>query len=151
MKQSLAADLFGCGKQCPFCGVPCEAGGIEHNKHHSSIHRSQGICGYRNNYSKKLVIEICSSLVVSCKATFSNAVTGGKFHPYKDYQTYYPDWIITGDASVEVSDYWKYVMATFHERIAKEVNALPADIPGDWKALTPDDTMRSLKMSFNMK
>ncbi|CAB1326953.1 unnamed protein product [Coregonus sp. 'balchen'] len=143
--------LFGCGKQCPFCGVPCEAGGIEHNKHHSSIHRSQGICGYRNNYSKKLIIEICSSLVVSCKATFSNAVTGGKFHPYKDYQTYYPDWTLTGDASVEASDYWKYVMATFHERIAKEVNALPADIPGDWKALTPDDAMSSLKMSFNMK
>ncbi|CAB1326935.1 unnamed protein product [Coregonus sp. 'balchen'] len=143
--------LFGCGKQCPFCGVPCEAGGIEHNKHHSSIHRSQGICGYRDTYSQKLVIEICSSLVVSCKAAFSNAVTGEKVHPYKDYQTYYPDWTITGDASVEASDYWKYVMATFHERIAKEVNALPADIPGDWKALTPDDAMRSLKMSFNMK
>ncbi|CAB1326936.1 unnamed protein product [Coregonus sp. 'balchen'] len=88
-----------------------------------------------------------------CKAAFSNAVTGGKFHPYKDYQTYYPDWTITGDASVEASDYWKYVMARFNERIATDRggSTLPADLPEDWKALTPDDAMKSLKESFNMK
>ncbi|CAB1326924.1 unnamed protein product [Coregonus sp. 'balchen'] len=39
-------------------------------------------------------------------------------YPYKDYQTYYPNWVITGDPSVEASVYWKYVMATINERIA---------------------------------
>ncbi|XP_055765887.1 LOW QUALITY PROTEIN: interferon-induced very large GTPase 1-like [Salvelinus fontinalis] len=142
--------LFGCGKQCPFCGVPCEAGGKEHKNHHASIHRSEGINGYRDHYSNKLVIEICSSLVVS-DTSFSNTETGGTFHPYKDYQTYYPDWLITGDSSIEASDYWKYVMATFNETIAKGKHALPADIPEDWKALTRDDALKSLKKSFNMK
>ncbi|CAB1326954.1 unnamed protein product [Coregonus sp. 'balchen'] len=69
----------------------------------------------------------------------------------EDYQTYYPDWVITGDSSIKASDYWKYVMATFNERIAKDRDALPADIPEDWKALTFDDAMKSLKGSFNMK
>ncbi|XP_045567653.1 interferon-induced very large GTPase 1 isoform X4 [Salmo salar] len=144
--------LFGCGEQCPFCGVPCEAGGIKHTKHHSSIHRSEGINGYRWRSSNKLVIEICSSLVVSgCR--FSNAKTGGTFHPYKDYQKYYPDWLITGDSSIEASDYWKYVMTKFNERITEDRgnSTLPADIPEDWKAFTPGDALKSLKRSFNMK
>ncbi|KAM9398966.1 up-regulator of cell proliferation-like isoform 1-T1 [Salvelinus alpinus] len=142
--------LFGCGEQCPFCGVPCEAGGITHATHHASIHRSEGIHSYRWSSSSKLVIEICSSLVVS-DASFSNAETGGTFHPYKDYQKYYRHWMITGDSSIEASDYWKYVMATFNKRIADAKHALPADIPGDWKALTPDDALKSLMKSFNMK
>ncbi|XP_055766452.1 LOW QUALITY PROTEIN: up-regulator of cell proliferation-like [Salvelinus fontinalis] len=141
--------LFGCGEQCPFCGVPCEAGGIKHAKHHASIHRSEGIRGVRDIFSNKLVIQICSSLVVS-DTSFSNAKTGGTFHPYKDYQTFYPDWLITRDSSIEASDYWKYVMATFNETIAKGKHALPADIPEDWKALTRDDAFKSLKKSFNM-
>uniref|UniRef100_A0A4W5QFS9 Uncharacterized protein n=1 Tax=Hucho hucho TaxID=62062 RepID=A0A4W5QFS9_9TELE len=149
-QDKMFTNLFGCGRQCPFCGVPCEAGGIEHSEHHSSIHRSEGINGYRLRYSNKLVIEICSSLVVS-DTSFSNAATGGTFHPYKDYQKYYPDWIITGDSSMEASDYWKYVMATFNETIAKEKHALPADIPEDWKVLTSDDALKSLKKSFNVK
>eukprot|EP00063_Salmo_salar_P090474 XP_014065309.1 PREDICTED: interferon-induced very large GTPase 1-like [Salmo salar] len=149
-QDEMFTSLFGCGEVCPLCAVPCEAGGIEHKKHHASIHRSQGICGYRNVWSQKLAIEICSSLVVS-DASFSNTETGGKLHPCKDYQTYYPDWLITGDSSIEASDYWKYAMATFNETIAKDKHALPADIPEDWKALTPDDAMKSLKKSFNMK
>ncbi|KAM9398969.1 up-regulator of cell proliferation-like [Salvelinus alpinus] len=149
-QDKMFTSLFGCGEVCPFCKAPCEAGGKEHRKHHASIHRPQGICGNRDRYSHKLVFEICSSLVVSDKV-FNNAETGGTYHLYKDYQKYYPDWIITGDPSIEASEYWKYVMATFNERIAEDTNALPADIPEDWKALTCDDAIRSLKRSFNMK
>ena len=35
--------VFGCGKQCPFCKTPCEAGGQSHTVHFASIHRPQGI------------------------------------------------------------------------------------------------------------
>ncbi|CAM2115003.1 unnamed protein product [Caretta caretta] len=31
--------VFGCGKQCPFCKVPCEAGGSDHKEHFASVHR----------------------------------------------------------------------------------------------------------------
>ncbi|KAA0703796.1 Interferon-induced very large GTPase 1 [Triplophysa tibetana] len=33
----------GCGKQCPFCKAPCEAGGEAHSKHFLLIHRPQGL------------------------------------------------------------------------------------------------------------
>ncbi|KAM9398957.1 interferon-induced very large GTPase 1-like [Salvelinus alpinus] len=149
-QDKMFTSLFGCGKVCPFCCAPCEAGGKEHTQHFTSIHRPQGVCGWRNLYTAVLRTDICSSSVISDRK-FNTNLTEGKFHPYKDYQTYYSDWIITGDSSIEASDYWKYVMATFNERIAKDTHALPADIPEDWKALTPDDAMKSLKNAFNVK
>uniref|UniRef100_A0AAZ3PVA7 Interferon-induced very large GTPase 1-like n=1 Tax=Oncorhynchus tshawytscha TaxID=74940 RepID=A0AAZ3PVA7_ONCTS len=149
-QDNMFTSQFGCGEVCPFCSAPCEAGGKEHAKHFTSIHRPQGVSGWRNLKTNVLWTNICSSDVIS-DATFRTSLTGDKLHPYKDYQTYYPDWIITGDSSIEASDYWKYVMATFNETIAKDTDALPADIPEDWKVLTHDDAMKSLKNIFNMK
>ncbi|KAF3832272.1 hypothetical protein F7725_025937 [Dissostichus mawsoni] len=37
--------VFGCGQQCPFCKVPCEAGGKDH-EHVASVHRPQGLGRY---------------------------------------------------------------------------------------------------------
>uniref|UniRef100_A0A4W5MWP2 Interferon-induced very large GTPase 1-like n=1 Tax=Hucho hucho TaxID=62062 RepID=A0A4W5MWP2_9TELE len=151
-KERLKSLLFGCGEVCPFCGVLCEAGGKEHTQHFTSIHRPQGLNGVKIIPSNKLVTNICSSDVTS-NLTFINTRTGDNGHSFKDYQTYYPDWIITGDSSIKTSDYWKYVMATFNEIIAKDRgdSTLPADLPEDWKALTPGDALKSLKEAFNMK
>ncbi|XP_023835522.1 interferon-induced very large GTPase 1-like isoform X2 [Salvelinus sp. IW2-2015] len=149
-QDNMFISLFGCGEQCPFCGAPCEAGGKEHTKHFTSIHCPQGVSGWRNLSTMVLRIDICSSSVISDRK-FNTNLNEGKPHLYKDYQTCYPDWMITGDSSIESSDYWKYVMATFNERIAKDTHALPADIPEDWKALTSDDALKSLKNAFKMK
>ncbi|XP_071264098.1 interferon-induced very large GTPase 1-like isoform X2 [Salvelinus alpinus] len=149
-QDKMFTSLFGCGEQCPFCSAPCEAGGKEHTQHFTSIHRPQGVCGWRNLFTAVLGTDICSSSVISDRQ-FKTKLTEGKFHPYKDYQTYYPDWMITGDPSIKATDYWKYVMTTFNERIAKDTNARPADIPEDWKTLTSDDALKSLKNAFNMK
>ncbi|XP_042169907.1 up-regulator of cell proliferation [Oncorhynchus tshawytscha] len=149
-QDKMFTSLFGCGKQCPFCCAPCEAGGKEHTKHFTSIHRPQGVTGWVNLKTTVLRTDICSSSVISYRK-FNTNLTEGKPHLYKDYQTYYPDWTITGDPSIKASDYWKYVMATFNETIAKDTHALPADIPEDWKALTTDDALKSLKNAFNMK
>lgn len=143
--------LFGCGEVCPFCGAPCDAGGKEHAKHFTAIHRPKGLNGSTSRCTTKLVTDICSSDVTSKSLFIHPLVTGLVGHPYKDNRKYYPDWIITGDSSIKASDYWKYVMATFNERIAEEEKALPADIPWDWKALTPDDALKSLKKAYNMK
>ncbi|KAI4808594.1 hypothetical protein KUCAC02_000651 [Chaenocephalus aceratus] len=35
--------LIGCGKQCPFCKAPCEAGGTAHTEHFTSLHRPQAL------------------------------------------------------------------------------------------------------------
>uniref|UniRef100_A0A4W5M7C9 Interferon-induced very large GTPase 1-like n=1 Tax=Hucho hucho TaxID=62062 RepID=A0A4W5M7C9_9TELE len=149
-QDNMFTSQFGCGEVCPFCCAPCEAGGKEHAKHFTSIHRPKGVSGWRNVKTKVLVTNICSSDVISNK-TFQTTLTGDKPHPYKNYQTYYPDWTITGESSIEASDYWKYVMATFNKEIAEDEHALPADIPEDWKALTHDDAMKNLKNIFNVK
>lgn len=101
--------VFGCGRQCPFCKVPCEAGGKGHKKHHAAVHRPQGLGRYRNTDTKKLVEALCTTDVQS-EATFRNKDTNGERHPYKDYTKYYPDWLIPPDSSIEASDYWKYVL-----------------------------------------
>ncbi|XP_071264236.1 up-regulator of cell proliferation-like [Salvelinus alpinus] len=150
-QDKMFTNLFGCGKQCPFCGVPCEAGGKDHAQHFTSIHRPQGLKSVTFRPTNKLLTNICSSDVTSNLLFIHPLVTGENPHPYKDYQKYYPDWIITGDPSIKASDYWKYVMTTFNERIATEMNALPADIPDDWKTLTHGDALKSLKEAFNMK
>ncbi|KAM9398951.1 interferon-induced very large GTPase 1-like isoform 1-T1 [Salvelinus alpinus] len=150
-QDKMFTNLFGCGKQCPFCGAPCDAGGKEHAEHFTNIHRPKGLNRVMFRPTNKLVTNICSSDVTSDLLFIHPLVTGEDGHPYKDYRKYYPDWIITGDPSIEASDYWKYVMATFNKRIAKDTNALLADIPEDWKALKPGDAMKSLKEAFNMK
>ncbi|RXM93698.1 Interferon-induced very large GTPase 1 [Acipenser ruthenus] len=142
--------VFGCGEQCPFCKVPCEAGGKEHREHHASVHRPQGLgmCSYEG--SEKLVETICTTDVYS-ENKFKNIDIEGKAHPYKDYRRFYPDWNIAPDASIEASDYWKYILTTFNEQFAKEFNAQPADIPKQWKSITKKQALKSLQELFNVK
>ncbi|CDQ96984.1 unnamed protein product [Oncorhynchus mykiss] len=148
-QDKMFTSLFGCGEVCPFCGAACDAGGKEHAEHFTNIHRPKGLNSVTFRPTNKLVTNICSSDVTS-DLLFIHPLDG---HPYKDYRKYYSDWIIAGDPSIKASNYWKYVMATFNERIAEDRGAstLPADLPEDWKALTPDDALKSLKEAFNMK
>ncbi|XP_073491922.1 interferon-induced very large GTPase 1-like [Aquarana catesbeiana] len=140
--------VVGCGKQCPFCGVPCEAGGDEHKEHFATIHRPQGLGRYRFLFFNILSTDICSTSVVS-DAHFGNSDTGEMFHPYREYRTYYPDWSIQPDPSIESSDYWKYIFVTFNEKLAKEYNARPARIPDSWKSITREKVLESLMKMFN--
>ncbi|KAM6959639.1 LOW QUALITY PROTEIN: up-regulator of cell proliferation-like [Tautogolabrus adspersus] len=150
-ENELFKSVVGCGKQCPFCKAPCEAGGSEHKVHTTSIHRSQGL-GHGDGLGQKksLVIDICTSLVCSDN-TFHCDATNGERHPYKDYATIYPDWRIAPDKSLEDSDYWKYVLKRFNKEFAEAYDAKPADIPDTWKDITPQIAQESLKSSFNIK
>ncbi|KAM4632214.1 up-regulator of cell proliferation-like isoform 2-T2 [Discoglossus pictus] len=149
-EDELFKKVIGCGKQCPFCKVPCEAGASDHSEHFASVHRPQGIGKYRYHKTDMLVHSICSTDVVTT-ASFSNIETKGEFHPYKDYRKFYPDWAIQPDPSIESSDYWKYVFTQFNEQFAKEYDAKPAKLPEGWKSITVEDALKSLKMLFCMK
>uniref|UniRef100_H3A1W4 VLIG-type G domain-containing protein n=1 Tax=Latimeria chalumnae TaxID=7897 RepID=H3A1W4_LATCH len=148
-QDELFKKVFGCGKQCPFCKVPCEAGGAGHTEYWAEIHRSGGLGLSRYEISQQLLTEICSTSVNS-EAQFKNTDTKYNYYPYKDYRDYYPDWKIAGDSSIQASDYWKYVFAKYNENFAKAYNALKADIPEDWNNITQEKALESLKTTFNM-
>ncbi|XP_063060755.1 interferon-induced very large GTPase 1-like [Engraulis encrasicolus] len=143
----LFKSLFGCGKQCPFCQAPCEAGGSEHKEHFSTIHRPEGIIGCHTGNTKVLKTAICSSNVMG-NGTFSSKETGRKSKPYKEYRRFYPEWYIPADSTIEASAYWKFFMVKFNDQIAKHHGLNPAIIPDDWKALTKDDALKGLQKAF---
>ncbi|XP_026154947.1 up-regulator of cell proliferation-like [Mastacembelus armatus] len=142
--------LIGCGKQCPFCKAPCDAGGTNHEHHRVSLHRPQGLSINYWNETGKLATDICSALVNS-KTLFCCKATNDKWHPYKRYREIFPDWKIVADVSLQASDYWKYVMTKFNKEFAKIYNAKPADIPKTWQDIDCSQAEQSLKKSFFMK
>ncbi|XP_078127413.1 interferon-induced very large GTPase 1-like [Sander vitreus] len=149
-QDELFTKLIGCGNQCPFCQAPCEAGGISHTEHWTSLHRPEGLGRFRWDNTKKLVTDVCSSLVISDNRFCCNPTTG-EYHPYKSYTEVFPDWRIAPDSSLQASDYWKYVLAKFNKQFAEAYNAEPADIPLMWEELTHDQAEASIKESFNIK
>ncbi|MGH0128409.1 UNVERIFIED_CONTAM: hypothetical protein FKN15_004739 [Acipenser sinensis] len=149
-QDELFRKVFGCGKQCPFCMVPCEAGGKDHKEHHASVHRPKGLGRWRSSVSNKLSVSVCTTRVYS-ENKFSNSDTEGEYHPYKDYRKFYPDWNIAPDPSIEASDYWKYVLTTFNEEFAVEYHAKPANIPEQWKSITKEQALTSINEVFNVK
>ncbi|XP_072288500.1 up-regulator of cell proliferation-like [Eucyclogobius newberryi] len=152
VQRELFVRLIGCGKQCPFCKAPCEAGGAAHTEHWTSLHQSQGLGAWRFERSKHLVTDICTSLVNSDTEFVQYDSNGEKYyHPYKRYQEIFPDWKIPPDGSLEGSDYWKYVMAKFNDDFAKAYEAKPADIPQAWRNITKTEAEKSLQQAFNMK
>uniref|UniRef100_A0A3B5QVK5 Interferon-induced very large GTPase 1 n=1 Tax=Xiphophorus maculatus TaxID=8083 RepID=A0A3B5QVK5_XIPMA len=142
--------VIGCGKQCPFCKVPCDAGGENHTQHFASMHRPRGLGRYSCDDSRKLMTDICTSLVISDNR-FRCRATKNEWHNYKEYREIFPDWNIHPDGSLEASDYWKYVMKTYNKDFAEAYHAEPADIPDAWKKITKEEAEESLKKSFNNK
>ncbi|KAE8578403.1 hypothetical protein XENTR_v10023517 [Xenopus tropicalis] len=140
--------VFGCGKQCPFCRVPCEAGGNDHEIHFASIHRPTGLGRYRYIFSQTLCHDICTTNVSGNKSFIH---LNDSSHPYKEYRTIYPDWNILPDPSIEASDYWKYVLKEFNDQFAEEYKAQPADYPEKWNTITKAQAERCLNTAFGMK
>ncbi|KAL3057373.1 hypothetical protein OYC64_007782 [Pagothenia borchgrevinki] len=62
----------------------------------------------------------------------------------------YPDWSIShGDPNTEMPcAYWRYVWERFNESFAKEYNQEPADISDEWKEITEEEALDSLKEAF---
>ncbi|CAI5669312.1 unnamed protein product [Oreochromis niloticus] len=142
--------LIGCGKQCPFCNAPCDAGGKAHTEHFASLHRPRGLGKYRSISTKKLVTDLCSSAVKSDK-TFCCSDTNNGYHLYKNYKEIFKDWNIQADVSLEASDYWKYVMRKYNREFSKEYDAEAADIPKSWCKIKKEQAEKSLKESFFIK
>lgn len=149
-QDELFKKVFGCGKQCPFCKVPCEAGAASHKEHFASVHRPQGLGTYRCTESKRLSHSICSTDVVGNR-TFLNADTEWKPRLFKEYRKIYPDWSIQPDATIGASDYWKFVFKEYNKQFSDYYNAEPAKLPEDWCLISKEQALQSLKESFNTR
>ncbi|XP_018428167.1 PREDICTED: interferon-induced very large GTPase 1-like [Nanorana parkeri] len=148
-QDELFKKVFGCGKQCPFCKAPCEAGAANHKEHFASVHRPQGLGTYRCTESKELSCSICTTDVVG-NTTFLNSDTEWKAHLYKEYRKIYPDWTIQPDVTIGASSYWKYIFKEFNKQFSDYYNAKPATLPEDWHQITKEQALQNLKESFNM-
>ncbi|XP_017332323.1 up-regulator of cell proliferation [Ictalurus punctatus] len=142
--------VFGCGRKCPFCKTPCEAGGRKHQQHHAGLHRPKGLGSFVYAQNNTLCEEICTSSVHG-NGSFRSYETNFQPHPFKDYKKYYPDWHIAPDMSMKASDYWKYVMVTFNDKFAESYKAEPAVYPEEWKKITKEQALLNLKHNFNIK
>ncbi|XP_077303257.1 interferon-induced very large GTPase 1-like isoform X5 [Lithobates pipiens] len=71
-QEELAKKVMGCGKQCPFCKAPCEAGGADHKEHFASRHRPRGLAQHKDEQTGALDHTICSTNVISNRS-FRNA------------------------------------------------------------------------------
>nr|NP_001128554.1 provisional ortholog of upregulator of cell proliferation L homeolog [Xenopus laevis]AAI14224.1 Unknown (protein for MGC:132266) [Xenopus laevis] len=119
--------VFGCGKQCRFCKVPCEAGATDHKEHFASVHRPQGFGSYRWIFSDELICcEFRNSetkweyhpykryLGLTC-CEFLNSETEWEYHPYKEHFFYHPEWFVRPHPSITASDYWKFTFKLFNK------------------------------------
>ncbi|XP_031581687.2 up-regulator of cell proliferation-like [Oreochromis aureus] len=147
-QNELFKTLIGCGKQCPFCNVPCNAGGGAHTEHFAALHMPQGLGEYNVDKAQELVTKICTSCVNS-ELFFCCNATKNEFHSYKLYKKIYPDWKIVPDGSLEASAYWKYVMKKYNSAFAEVFHAKPAKIPNTWNNITKDEAEKGLKVSFH--
>ena len=143
--------LLGCCEQCPFCKEQCELTTPNHDcKHSVELHRPGCLAGYRSVSTGRMTLDICTSLVAS-NAFFGNHDTGkDKFHPYRKYRMYYPNWIITPDNSLQASSYWKWFVANYSAQIAHCFNMKEKEIPDAWTIITWEKVERDLKTSYNL-
>ena len=142
--------MLGCCEQCPFCGEQCELTTPNHDCQHSvELHRPQCLGGRTWIPTGEMILETCSSSVAS-KINFQNAATGYKSHPYRQYQMFYPHWIITPDSSLQASSYWKWFVAKYSEEIAKHFNIKKTEIPDTWKCLTWEKVKADLKTLYRL-
>ncbi|XP_063285658.1 interferon-induced very large GTPase 1-like [Pelobates fuscus] len=137
--------VVGCGKQCPFCKVPCEAGGDDHDTHRASVHRPKGLARHKWVGRNVLCNATCSADIIT-KKKFKNSETKGEFRFYSDYQKIYPDWEIEHETSSAA--YWKFVFKEFNSQFAEEYGAKPAHILEEWKNITREEALESLKEMY---
>ncbi|GLD57347.1 interferon-induced very large GTPase 1-like protein [Lates japonicus] len=128
-QHSLFNRVRGCDKQCPLCRAPCEVEEKDHEVHRSLLHRPKGMVPY----------DSCSLSYNGCP---ENMIQG---NPGQVKDTH----ISPEDQNSQTpSVYWRYVLARFNEKFANECKKEPAEIPEEWKKITEDEALHSLKEAF---
>ncbi|XP_044058021.1 interferon-induced very large GTPase 1 [Siniperca chuatsi] len=145
-QDSLFNRLRGCDKHCPLCRAPCELEDMGHEVHRALLHRPKGMLPHDSG--SRSCISWPESMTEGnpgqSKDTHDMSVACRHLH------SLYPDWSVSPeDPNNQMpNEYWRYVLARFNERFAKEYKKEPAKIPEEWKKITEDEALYSLKEAF---
>ena len=147
--------LIGCSAQCPFCKEQCEITDKNHiltgKKHYITVHRPDCLGKYTWEESNELCFGICSDSVVGDNR-FRNHDTNDQFVPYKDYKTYYPDWLISNESQVEPK-YWQWFIYNNIDAIIEWAAASPSSkgaCPAEWRYVNEDEAIKSLAKIYGL-
>ena len=150
--ETIRDTIAGCCELCPFCKEQCEETNNNHSSdHHCSLHRPQGLGGYRDINSNEMTIEMCTKLVRTDQL-FSCSDSNDKFLRYKHYRQMYPRWYIPHEQNV-VAPYWKWFVIKYKKEIAELFNykvELPLATAADWGSVTVVDARDDIKKRYNL-
>ncbi|XP_026169277.1 interferon-induced very large GTPase 1 [Mastacembelus armatus] len=145
----LFSKVRGCDKQCPLCGTPCEVEEVGHEVHRAVLHRPKGVLPFD---SCSLSYIGFSEIMTQSNPGLNNdaqntAVARG------DIDSSYLNWDLCPEDpnSQMFSPYWRYVLVRFNEKFAKEYQKKPASIPEEWRKITQEEALDSLKEVFLTK
>ncbi|KAI3354275.1 hypothetical protein L3Q82_018807 [Scortum barcoo] len=145
-KDSLFNRVRGCNKQCPLCRAPCELEEMGHEAHSALLHRPIGIMPHNSDISS------CTG----CPESMTEDNPGQSKNKYNmylvcmDLHSLHPDWsVLSEDPNNQIPiAYWRYVLVRFNERFAEEYKQEPAKIPQEWKKITEEEALYSVKEAF---
>ncbi|XP_041851713.1 interferon-induced very large GTPase 1 [Melanotaenia boesemani] len=138
--------VSGCNKRCPLCRAPCEEEEPDHEIHKALLHRPKGTLPYGSHSPSH--------------TSFPDSMNQGKNNnaqdisvTCKDLNSLHPDWSSFSDDpdSQKGGDYWRYVLVRFNERFAEEFQHEPEKIPQEWKEITQEKALDSLREVFPTK
>ena len=152
--------LIGCTEQCPFCKEQCELTDENHlesgKPHYTEIHRPKCLGRYTYVRNKKLVFNTCT-LAIETDAAFRNSDTDQKWHPYKDYKTIYPNWLISSESPKTGPKYWEWFIAKYLSELIEWSNAAPTSLededtgePLGWEDITEEDAIDNLSETYRL-
>ena len=164
--ETVMKEIWGCPEQCPFCSEPCQRneGHLSDKVSHSCIqHRPLCVRGTTWKTINTLDIEPCNFKVQSdnlfdcgacklkCRESGKCTMSGDErvYHPFKEYNTYLPDWDIAPNPTMDVSKYWMWFVVKFIKELCAQYRAAETDIPESWKAIRDKDAIDSLRLAVN--
>jgi len=145
MWDNLKVHVLGCTACCPFCKEMCDSATAcgKDVPHSTKLHRPRCLDRYTWKDTKRLRVDVCTTLIRS-EERFRNYDTNGEWIFYKDYQKFYPDWLI--ESSTEEPAYWKYVVRKFSKEISEWCDGKDDSIPKEWYEISLKDAKDSLEL-----
>ncbi|CAL8350461.1 unnamed protein product [Arctogadus glacialis] len=135
----------GCPERCPHCRAPCRVPDPGHQRHRPRMHRPRGLLPYPCDRSPSpsrmgCPAELAQDNLSASKDADSQSLAR-EDHAVPQDRSGPPE----QPASQMPGAYWRYVMARFNERFTEEYEQTAADLPEEWKKITQEEALESLK------